>query len=255
MAVVKIKITPTVLALFDLHRLSSAPRGMRWQVGETLLLDSEARIERYAQVNVGQVLPLALGAFSYSHSPAHSGMKIGRYCSLSWRVDVLEGDHPMDWATTSPVTHDPRDLRGVALYLHDIGVKPYGLHPTGTILKPATLGHDVWIGSDALVKRGVTVGHGAVVGAGSIVTRDVPPYAIVAGTPARVLRYRFPDAVIERLLASAWWRFGPDQIQAFDPRDPVAFLDRVEAAIADGLAPLDLPVLRGEQIIAASERT
>lgn len=254
MAIVKVKITPTVLTLFDLHRLSSAPQGVRWQVGETLLLDSEARIERYSQVNVGRVLPLALGAFSYSHSAANVGLKIGRYCSLSWRVDVLEGDHPMDWATTSPVTHDPRDIRGLSLYLNDIGAEQYQLHKTGKVLEPATLGHDVWVGSDALIKRGVTVGHGAVIGAGSIVTRDVPPYAIVAGTPARILRYRFPEAVIERMLAAAWWRFGPDRIQPLDPRDPTAFLDRIEAAIADGLAPLELPELRGEQIIAAGER-
>jgi hypothetical protein len=70
---------------------------------------------------------------------------------------------------------------------------------------PITVGSDVWIGNDVLILSGVTVGHGAVIGTRSVVTRDVRPYAIVAGNPARELRRRFPDEQIERLLEAAWW--------------------------------------------------
>ena len=67
------------------------------------------------------------------------------------------------------------------------------------------VGHDVWLGYSALVLPGVTIGHGAVVAAGSVVARDVPPYAVVAGNPARVVRSRFSEEDVERLLRAAWW--------------------------------------------------
>lgn len=251
----KVKITPALFGLMEQYRLSTMRPGVepRWQVGQVIGVRPNAGIEKYAHVLVGWTLPLAIGAFSYSHSAYHMNLKIGRYCSLSWQVEVIEGDHPMDWLTTSPVTHQPADIRGLGLYLNDVGERGYRLYPYTPSTAPVTLGNDVWVGSHVRIKRGVTVGDGAVIGAGSIVTRDVPPYAIVAGTPARVLRYRFPEPLIDRLLASAWWRYGPEKVQGLDPQDPTKFLDRFEAAVAKGLEPLDLPILTGAQIIAAGE--
>ena len=73
--------------------------------------------------------------------------------------------------------------------------------------KPIHIGHDVWIGYGAIIMDGVTIGTGAVVAAAAVVTKDVPPYAIVAGVPARIIRYRFDDDTIRRLLESRWWDF------------------------------------------------
>ena len=73
------------------------------------------------------------------------------------------------------------------------------------VLRPVSIGNDVWIGARVIVLGGVTIGNGAVIGAGSVVTRDVPPYAVVAGTPARLIRYRFEEPVIRRLEELRWW--------------------------------------------------
>ena len=77
--------------------------------------------------------------------------------------------------------------------------------------EPLRIGSDVWIGSNACILRGLAVGDGAVIGAGSVVTKDVPPYAVVVGNPARVLKYRFSEEVIARLLRLEWWNM-PDEV-------------------------------------------
>ena len=122
--------------------------------------------------------------------------RIGRFCSIAAHVRINPGNHPLDRVMLSHVSY-----RSSA----------YGLGPDDPAFfdwrraSPVTLGHDVWVGHGAVVLPGVTLGTGAAVGAGSIVTRDVPPFAIVVGNPARVLRLRFAEAEIEALQRIAWW--------------------------------------------------
>jgi len=85
-----------------------------------------------------------------------------------------------------------------------------------------------------MVKQGVTIGDGAVIGAMAVVTRDVPAYAVVAGSPARVIRMRFPELVIERMLALGWWQYNLLEL-AIDHTDPMRALDSIEALVAAGL--------------------
>jgi len=91
------------------------------------------------------------------------------------------------------------------------------------------IGNDVWVGAAALVLKGVTVGDGAVIGAGSVVTKDVPPYAIVTGNPAQIIRYRFDDATIKRLLSSTWWNREPEFIATLPLGDVEACLKMLES--------------------------
>ena len=87
-------------------------------------------------------------------------------------------------------------------------------------MEPVHIGNDVWIGSGVFIKNGITIGDGAIVGAHAVVTKDVPPYAIVCGNPARIIRYRLSDDIIKQLLELKWWNL-PDDIIKQIPYDDV----------------------------------
>lgn len=141
---------------------------------------------------------------------------IGSFCSIANGVIIGGGMHPTDWVSTSPVFYSGRDSIK----------KKYSEHQRTTPEK-VSIGHDVWIGQNALVKQGVSIGTGAVIGMGSIVTKNVAPYSIVAGCPAKIIKTRFDDALVKRLLDSEWWSLDDsilDKSGEFS-RDPVLFLE------------------------------
>ncbi len=145
--------------------------------------------EQYSDFKIG---PNTYGAPRVIGEGKIATLEIGSYCSISEEVTIfLDAEHRPDWVTTYPFN---------VLWPECIRFRG---HPStkGNVI----IGHDVWLGYGSTVLSGVSIGTGAVVGAKSVVTSDVPPYAIVAGNPARVLRFRFDEAVIARMLASKWW--------------------------------------------------
>lgn len=165
-----------------------------------------------------------IGEFTYGKPKVRfpeSGRKltIGRYGSIADKVEILlGGNHRIDWGTTYPFSAF-RELWPSAPLSEDYH----------TSRGDVTIGHDVWLGSGAIIMSGVTIGHGAVVAAHAIVTKDVPPYAIVGGNPAKVIRYRFDEQTIADLLDAQWWDL---------PREKIATLiallqsDRIRELIA-----------------------
>jgi hypothetical protein len=103
-------------------------------------------------------------------------------------------------------------------------VLPNPIEPISTVV-----GNDVWIGRQVTIRRGVTVGHGAIIGANSFVNKDVPPYAIVGGLPAKLIRYRFSEDVIARLLDLNWWELTPQQLEGVQFDDIDTAVGQVEA--------------------------
>ena len=102
-----------------------------------------------------------------------------------------------------------------------------------------TIGHDVWLGSGAMILSGVTIGHGAVVAARAVVTRSVPPYAIVGGNPAALIRYRFDEKSIAALMASAWWDLPKDKIAELIPLLQSARVEEFVEAVRRARLPLE----------------
>lgn len=173
---------------------------------------------------------LHLGAFSYAVSGFYFGCRIGRYCSFGEQVQIGRHPHPLHWASTSPFFYwqyknviDQELPPGVELNV----VKDFKRSAPPVQAKLTTLENDVYIGHGAFIMPGVRVGNGAVIAAMSVVTKNVPPYAIVAGSPAKVVRFRFPEEQIAALLQSRWWEFAPWQLKGAKVDDIEAFLEHV----------------------------
>lgn len=254
MATIKyVRITPALLDLLAEHRVRTAAKGERWKVGDVLRVHSAAIVEPYCLLSAGWTIPGAMLSFSYSMSEPDVGMRIGRYSSIAEGVAAMGPPHPIEWASSSPFSYFSNPRRPFAEFFEDRGTpEPELLDFDHGTLRIA-IGHDVWIGAHVTIRQGVQIGQGAVIGTRSVVTRDVPPYAVVAGVPARIIRYRFPDAMIERLLGSNWWRFTPDQLRPLDIRNPAQFVDQLEQRVANGMRPPQLAPLTGDSIAAAGE--
>lgn len=146
-------------------------------------------------------------------------VRIGHYSSLAKSIHFyVDGNHRMDHASTFP--------------FYELGHNADPRNKNGWGRGAPSVGHDVWIGNHAAIMSGVHIGDGAVVAAYSVVTKDVPPYAIVGGNPARVLKYRFSEDMIERFLGTKWWDL-PENIVIKElaplQHDPLLFLAEAEA--------------------------
>ncbi|WP_026972330.1 CatB-related O-acetyltransferase [Aliagarivorans marinus] len=161
-----------------------------------------AVLEHPVHVTAGVVLgrAVSLGKYTYisEGTRVNSGTQIGRFCSIATDCELGAQDHPLDWLSTHPFQYSPNQFKSCQEY---VGVK----HIKWSAGPITIVGNDVWIGSKSIVCRGVKVGDGAVIGAGSFVNKDVPNYAVVAGTPARIIRYRFTPEIISELIDLKWW--------------------------------------------------
>lgn len=150
----------------------------------------------------------SIGAYTYvrfDSRVAGRTERIGRYCSIAPGVSIADGEHPSDWLSTHPFQWGADDW---------IATEQRRKHkfPAMPLIPRTKIGNDVWIGTNAIVLANVEIGDGAIVAAGSVVTKNVAPYTVVAGVPARVIRQRFPKEIIARLQALKWWRYTPDSM-------------------------------------------
>ena len=157
-----------------------------------------AKNPAYAKYDVGE---WTFGSPSIVECEGEQGkLKIGKFCSIADNVRILLGGE--------------HNYRLVSSYPFDnLLIRFKQLGPTVKTKGDVVIGNDVWIGYGAMILSGVTIGDGAVVGAGAVVAKDVKPYAIVAGNPARVIKYRFNKYVIQRLLREKWWDLPWNQLR------------------------------------------
>lgn len=132
---------------------------------------------------------------------------IGKFCSIANDVIIGLGNHPLDLLSTSPLFYKVQNPLHIGLIKKDLDFVEY---------KAISVGNDVWIGTRSIIMDGVSVGLGAVIAANSVVTKDVPPYAVVGGIPAKIIKYRFPSEKIEEIISSQWWESSIDKISALN---------------------------------------
>ncbi|WP_308444565.1 CatB-related O-acetyltransferase [Laribacter hongkongensis] len=137
---------------------------------------------------------------------SEAALQIGSYCSIAYGVRIfLGGNHRVDWVSTYPfpMMFDNENVSSI----EGCSVSKGGVF----------IGNDVWIGSCAVIMSGVSVGDGAVIAANAVVTKDIPPYAVVAGNPAKIVKFRFPPEVIDSLLEIKWWDWPLERVVEFAP--------------------------------------
>lgn len=160
------------------------------------------------------------GKYSYvSYDSKFISTTIGSFCSIADHVYIGGNEHPLSWVSTSPIFQKIENS-GSSFRFAEFEINKQ---------KRTSIGSDVWIGHGAIIKAGVNIGHGAVIGAGAVVTKDIPPYAIVGGVPAKVIKYRFDEQTIADLLESKWWELPDDKIKevARYIKEPKQFLEEI----------------------------
>lgn len=178
----------------------------------------DCEIDKTASIGMASnCIRVKMGRYSYiGFYNSVSDTNIGSFCSIASYCAVGGGKHPMNAVSTSPVFYAGRN---------SLGKNFSNISEEGN--QGVEIGNDVWIGEAVFINDGVKVGTGAVIGAHSVVTKDVPPYAIVAGAPARILRYRFDEDTIQRLLDSKWWEWPEEELSKLGDRfdDPKRLLE------------------------------
>lgn len=174
-----------------------------------------------------------IGAYTNIRGGVIRNLKsIGRFCNIAPGVTIGMGEHPLTYLST----HNFQYEKGFGFgFWEEAANFKTKVAPLASGKENPSIGNDVWIGANVTILKGVTIGDGAVIGAGSVVTKNVAPYEIVGGIPAKHIKFRFDPEIIERLLAIQWWEYTLDSLEGINFADIHEALKQLEERKAQGL--------------------
>ena len=247
------KITQQTIDLLNERKIFTTYNGtMRLKPGDNIWVYPDTKIEPFTSFIGGNALH-TMGSFSYVWSDLKANTVVGRYSSISNWIRIFGPQHPYNSFTTSSFTYDGK----FPIFTEcnkDTSEEGFKIKPP--VIPPEqqriTIGNDVWIGSHCALKPGITIHDGAVIATGAVVTKDVPPYAIVGGVPAKVIKMRFSDNIICEMLKLQWWDYCFADFKNMQGDIPVEeFIETIKQYIAEGKIQKFTPTpLTGEEILA-----
>jgi len=248
----EIVVQPRHVELFKKHRFFTgwfpttrayleSRDGIGWfKVGLKLQFRQRIAIEPYSAIyaapyraGMGQASSHGLctiGTQSYSHSALPEAMEVGRYCSIGAGLAILDSQHPHHFISTAHFAWRPQSAFVAAAY-EDRGIAKAPKAPPFDLMagkRYPVIGNDVWIGQNVTLSPGIFIGDGAVIAANSTVTKTVAPYMIVGGNPAKPIRLRFAEHLVDRFMRSRWWESCFIDFADLPMDKPADFLDGLE---------------------------
>lgn len=246
----------TVLRMNRLLRtLVNRWAGIEFTAGK-IRISPECRFESPCRITgaVNCKTHIEVGAFTTFDGEECDGrirnVKIGRYCSVAKHVDIGLPQHPVDWLSIHPRQYFPDYYNWSHQTGKDVATLPFPGEAGMTVI-----GNDVWIGDHVVIMSGVKIGDGAIVAAGAVVTKDVPPYAIVGGVPARVIKYRFDENTIRRLIDLQWWDYDIAEFGKLDWSDVKKCISVIRNKIDGGLKKFTPKVLTSKDLLPYAMQT
>lgn len=179
----------------------------------------DSRIDKTSKVGYrSNIVRVTMEKYSYmGNNNSVMDTKIGKFCSIASYCAIGGGEHPIDWVSTSP-----------SFYSDNSSLNAQFASSSYSSGENVSIGNDVWIGESCFIRSGVSIGNGVIVGAHSVVTKDIPDYAVVAGNPAKIIKFRFDSEIISELLKIKWWDFDDLELKKYGYlfNDPEAFIKK-----------------------------
>ena len=208
---------PTDLKIYPNAKIFESTFSCRDIVGENSIIDNCSFGSRVSIGRFNNISHSHIGDGSYTNDfTVIKYAKIGKYCSISWNVTIGGANHDFERITSCPLCRLFDDEKAYYKSFFE---------------EELVIGNDVWVAAGVHILRGVHIGDGAIIGANSVVTKDVPPYEIWGGNPARFIKKRFSDKIIEQLIKIKWWNFSQKQLT----KAKLLFKQRVDEEIIEEL--------------------